>query len=280
MNFIKRVLSTVTGIFVFLFICFGLIVVIGLIAGSSTDQKVMVRDNSILDLKLDFPIKDYAGNTVFKQYSFMNENRKDGLFNIIDAIKYAATDEKIKGISIDNNLIQAGFSQTKAIRDALLEFKKSDKFIVAYADVYSQKDYYLSSVADTIYMNPAGMMEFNGLSTELLYYKDFQDQTGLKMEVIRLGKYKSAVEPFLENEMSENNREQIEGYLNGIWSVVKNDIAESRNLTTDRLDAIADDMLSRTPSLAKSTKMIDKIAYYDEYEKAIKQAINVEDSKK
>lgn len=280
MSFIKRVLSTVTGIFVFLFICFGLLIVIGLLAGSSSDEKITVRDNSVLDLKLDFQIKDYAGKTVFKQYDFLNENRKDGLFNIIDAIKYAATDNKIKGISIDNNFIQAGFSQTKAIRDALLEFKKSNKFIVAYADIYTQKDYYLSSVADTIYMNPAGMMEFNGLSTERLYFKDFQEKSGLKMEVIRLGKYKSAVEPFLENEMSANNREQIEGYLNGIWNEVKKEISVSRDISVERLNTIADSLLSRTAPLAKSSKMIDKIAYYDEYQNGLRHAINVEASKK
>ncbi len=279
MSFIKRVLSTVTGIFVFLFICFALLILIGLLTGSSSDEKIIVKDNSVLDLKLDFPIKDYAGKTVFKQYNFLNENKKDGLFNIIDAIKYAATDDKIKGISIDNNFIQAGFSQTKAIRDALLEFKKSDKFIVAYADVYSQKDYYLSSVADTIYMNPVGMMEFNGLSTERLYYKDFQEKSGIKMEVIRLGKYKSAVEPFLENEMSDNNREQIEVYLNGIWSEVKKEISVSRNVSVDRLNTIADSLLSRTANLAKSSKLIDRVAYHDEYESGLRHAINIEVSK-
>ncbi|PIA77764.1 signal peptide peptidase SppA [Gaetbulibacter sp. 4G1] len=279
MSFIKRVLSTVTGIFVFLFICFALLILIGLLTGSSSDEKIIVKDNSVLDLKLDFPIKDYAGKTVFKQYNFLNENKKDGLFNIIDAIKYAATDDKIKGISIDNNFIQAGFSQTKAIRDALLEFKKSDKFILAYADVYSQKDYYLSSVADTIYMNPVGMMEFNGLSTERLYYKDFQEKSGIKMEVIRLGKYKSAVEPFLENEMSDNNREQIEVYLNGIWSEVKKEISVSRNVSVERLNTIADSLLSRTASLAKSSKLIDRVAYHDEYESGLRHAINIEASK-
>ncbi len=279
MSFIKRVLSTVTGIFVFLFICFALLILIGLLTGSSSDEKIIVKDNSVLDLKLDFPIKDYAGKTVFKQYNFLNENKKNGLFNIIDAIKYASTDEKIKGISIDNNFIQAGFSQTKAIRDALLEFKKSDKFIVAYADVYSQKDYYLSSVADTIYMNPVGMMEFNGLSTERLYYKDFQEKSGIKMEVIRLGKYKSAVEPFLENEMSDNNREQIEVYLNGIWSEVKKEISVSRNVSVERLNTIADSLLSRTASLAKSSKLIDRVAYHDEYESGLRHAINIEASK-
>lgn len=280
MSFIKRVLSTVTGIFVFLFICFALLIIIGLFAGSSSDDKVIVKNNSVLDLKLDFPIKDYAGKIVFKQYSFLNESKKDGLFNIIDAIKYAATDDKIKGISIDNNFIQAGYSQTKALRDALLEFKKSDKFIVAYADIYTQKDYYLSSVADTIYMNPAGMMEFNGLSTERLYYKNFQEKTGLKMEVVRLGKYKSAVEPFLENKMSDNNREQIEAYLNGIWSEVKNEISASRNIPNDRLNVIADSLLSRTAPLAKSSNLIDKVAYYDEYENGLRHAINLEASKK
>ncbi len=280
MSFIKRVLSTVTGIFVFLFICFALLILIGLLFGSSSGDTVIVKNNSVLDLKLDFPIKDYAGKTIFAEYPFLNEDDKNGLFNIIDAIKYAATDDKIKGISIDNNFIQAGYSQTKAIRDALLEFKESDKFIVAYADVYSQKDYYLSSVADTIYMNPVGMMEFNGLSTERLYYKDFQEKSGIKMEVIRLGKYKSAVEPFLANEMSDNNREQIEGYLNGIWSEVKKEISASRKVSVEKLNSIADSLLSRTASLAKSSKLIDRIAYHDEYEKGLRHAINLKPSKK
>ncbi|WOD43015.1 signal peptide peptidase SppA [Hwangdonia lutea] len=280
MNFIKRVLSTVTGIFVFLFICFALLIIIGLLAGSSSDENIIVKNNSVLNLKLDFPIKDYAGKTVFKQYSFLNEDRKDGLFNIIDAIKYAATDDRIKGITIDNNFIQAGVSQTKAIRDALLEFKKSDKFIVAYADIYTQKDYYLSSVADTIYMNPAGMMEFNGLSSEHLYFKDFQEKSGIKMEVIRLGKYKSAVEPFLENEMSDNNREQIESYLNGIWGELKKEISVSRNISAERLNIIADSLLSRTAPLAKASKMIDKIAYYDEFQNGLRNALDLEALKK
>ncbi|MCF7569437.1 signal peptide peptidase SppA [Sabulilitoribacter arenilitoris] len=280
MSFIKRVLSTVTGIFVFLFICLALLIIIGIFVGSSPDEKIIVKNNSVLDLKLDFPIKDYAGKTVFKNYDFLNEDNKNGLFNIIDAIKYAATDDKIKGISIENNFIQAGYSQTKAIRDALLEFKKSDKFIVAYADIYTQKDYYLGSVADTIFINPAGMLEFNGLSTERLYFKDFQEKSGLKMEVVRLGKYKSAVEPFLENEMSENNREQIKVYLNGIWGEVTKEISESRAVSVERLNTLADSLLTRSASLAKSSKLIDKIAYYDEYENGLRYATSLDESKK
>ncbi|AJR04152.1 signal peptide peptidase SppA [Siansivirga zeaxanthinifaciens] len=278
MNFIKRVLSTVTGIFVFLFICFGLLLVFGLIFGSSSDDVVTVKSNSILDLKLDFPIDDYAGKIEFEKFEFLNESNKNGLFNLIDAINYAATDDKIKGITIENNFIQAGISQTKALRDALIKFKASGKFITAYADIYSQKDYYLSSVADTIFINPAGMMEFKGLYSEQLYYKDFQEKSGLKMEVVRFGKYKSAVEPFLENEMSDANREQVESFLNSIWSEIKFEIGKSRHISEARLNTIADSLLARTPNLAKSAQLVDKIAYYDEYVNGLKKAVNISES--
>ncbi len=276
MNFLKRVLSTVTGIFVFFGICFGLLLIIGIFAGSSSKETITVRDKTVLDLKLDFPIRDYAAQTVFVDYPFLNENKKNGLFDIINAIDYAASDSKIKGISIENNFIMAGVSQTKAIRDALLRFKNSGKFIVAYADIYTQKDYYLSSVADTIYMNPVGAMEFKGLSTERLYFKDFQEKTGLKMEVIRLGKYKSAVEPYLENEMSDNNREQISVYLNGLWSEIKDEISQSRGVTTEELNTIADSLLARTATLAEKSKLIDRIAYHDEYASDLKKAVGTD----
>ncbi|MDG1731033.1 MAG: signal peptide peptidase SppA [Algibacter sp.] len=275
MNFIKRVLSTVTGIFVFLIICFFGLLVLGMLFGSSSDDLIQVKSNSVLEITLDFPIKDYAGKTNFPEYPFLNENKKNGLFNIIDAINYAATDEKIKGISIDNNFINAGVSQTKALRGALLKFKESGKFIVAYGDMYSQKDYYLSSVADTIYLNPAGMMEFKGLFTERLYFKDFQEKTGLKMEVIRLGKFKSAVEPYIASEMSANNREQISVYLNSLWNEMKQDISKSRDIPVQRLNTIADSLLARNPILAKSSHLIDKVGYYDEYINGMKHALGI-----
>ncbi|MDO5980366.1 signal peptide peptidase SppA [Flavivirga spongiicola] len=276
MNFIRRVLSTVTGIIVFFVICFFGLFIIGLLLGSSSEDLVQVKSNSVLELTLDFPIKDYADKTEFAEYPFFNEDEKNGLFNIIDAINYAATDDKIKGISIDNNFIIAGISQTKALRNALLKFKESGKFIVAYADIYTQKDYYLSSVADTIYMNPVGMMEFKGLYSERLYFKDFQEKTGFKMEVVRFGKYKSAVEPFLTNEMSDENRDQISVYLNGLWDEMKQDISKSRNITLDRLNIIADSLLGRTADLAKTSHLIDRIAYHDEYINDIRDAVGIE----
>ncbi|SFD06418.1 signal peptide peptidase SppA [Algibacter pectinivorans] len=279
MSFIQRVLSTVTGIFVFLIICFLCLVVLGAILGSGSDDLVKVKSNSVLELTLDFPIKDYGGKIEFKEYPFLNESSKKGLFNIIDAIDHAATDPNIKGISIDNNFINAGISQTKALRGALLKFKESGKFVVAYGDMYSQKDYYLSSVADTIYVNPAGMLEFKGLSTEQLYFKDFQEKTGFKMEIVRHGKYKSAVEPFLENEMSDNNRVQIEAYLKSLWLEIRKDISISRNISVERLNTIADSLLARNPELAKSSNLIDKVAYHDEYINAMKFAIGLDSNK-
>ncbi|GAA4237351.1 signal peptide peptidase SppA [Postechiella marina] len=280
MNFFKRVLSTITGIIIFCVICFVGLFLLGVLFGSGSEQEIKVKPNTVLDLKLDFPIKDYAGKTEFAEYPFLNENEKNGLFNIIDAINYAATDNNIKGISIENNFINAGISQTKALRDALLKFKTSGKFITAYADIYTQKDYYLSSVADTVYINPVGAMEFKGLYSQRLYYKDFQEKSGLKMEVVRFGKYKSAVEPYLANKMSANNREQITVYLNSIWSEIKKEISDSRGVTVTRLNTIADSLLARNAKLAKAANLVDRVAYYDEYIGDLKQAINVEDKKK
>src|SRR5690606_19896606 len=206
---------------------------------------------------------------------FLNEDRKNGLFNIIDAIEYAETDDNIKGIVMDNNFIDAGITQTKEIRDALLKFKESGKFITAYADVYSQKDYYLSSVADTIYLNPAGLVEFKGLYSEQLYVKGLQEKTGIKMEVIRYGKYKSAVEPFLSDTMSDENREQISVFLNSVWKQVKQEISESRHIAEADLDTIADNLLARNATMAKNVKLVDKITYRDEFIKTLKQALNI-----
>ncbi|MCB4797580.1 signal peptide peptidase SppA [Neotamlana laminarinivorans] len=279
MNFLKRVFSTVIGIIVFLILCFLGILAIGMLFGSGQDEMVKPKVNSVLELKLDFPIKDYAGKIVFPEYPFLDEHEKNGLFNIISAIEYAKTDKNIKGISIDNNFINAGITQTKELRKALQDFKESGKFVVAYADIFTQKDYYLSSVADTVYINPAGMLEFKGLYSEHLYFKDFQEKTGLKMEVIRLGKYKSAVEPYLDNVMSDNNREQINAYLSSLWTEIKNDISVSRNIPVETLNTIADSLLGRNPNLALTNGLIDKIAYHDEYVYAIKQAIGVDETK-
>lgn len=279
MKFLNRVLATVTGIFVFLFICIFLLFIVGYFVSKMGADDTKIAENSLLELRLNFPIHDNAGTVKFKDFPFLDEDKKDGLFDLVNAIDYASTDDNIKGITIEPKFFHAGMTQTKTFRDALIRFKESGKFVTAYADIYTQLGYYLSSVADTIYINPVGDLDFRGLATELLYMKDIQEKTGVKMEVIRLGKYKSAVEPFLDNEMSEANREQISSYLNSIWSNLRSEIGESRNLDTEYLNEVANDLLARTPERAVEVGLADKTAYYSEYESALRKALGVKEEK-
>lgn len=274
MNFLKNIFSTVLGLFVFLFILFFGFIIIAALFGNN-EKTVTVKDNSVIELNLEEVTNDYAGKFLYEDFEFLNEEKTNGLSDVINAIDAAKTDSKIKGISILNNISLLGMAQSKALRDKLEDFKKSGKFVVAYANSYSQKEYYLNSVADTIYLNPVGEMDFKGLSSEVMFYKDFQEKTGIKMEVIRHGKYKSAVEPYLANEMSEANREQISVLLNSVWNSVVADISKSRNISVDRLNEIANGLLARTPEMAKAEKLIDKIAYEDEYHDGIRKALKV-----
>lgn len=276
MQFLKNVLSTVVGLFVFCFVFFFIIVLIGIAAaGSGKEEAVTVKENSVIELDITEVTNDYAGKFKYKDFAMFDSEPKDGLMDVIKAIDYAKKDDKIKGISITNNTTSLGIAQNKALRDKLADFKKSGKFVVSYADGYSQSDYYLNSVADTIYLNPVGEIDFKGLSSEVMFYKDLQEKTGITMEVIRHGKYKSAVEPFLSNEMSPANREQITALLTSVWSSVVSDISKSRNIPVDTLNSIADKLGARTPELAKQVKLIDKIGYEDEFHAGIKKALKV-----
>ena len=175
-----------------------------------------------------------------------------------------------------NDQSELGMAQRKALRDALEDFKKSGKFVMAYANSYSQKEYYLNSVANTIYINPVGDFDFKGLSAELMFFKDLQEKSGIKMEVIRHGKYKSAVEPFLDNKMSDANREQTLALLNSVWNSVTDDISKSRKVSVARLNEIADGLLARTPEMAKAEKLVDVVAYEDVYHDAIRKILKID----
>lgn len=276
MQFLKNVLSTLVGLFLFCFLFFFLIILIGVAAaGSGKEEVVAVKDNSVIELDIAGVTNDYAGKFKYKDFAMFDSEPQDGLMDIIKAIDYAKKDEKIKGISITNSSSMLGIAQNKALRDKLDDFKKSGKFVVSYSDGYSQSDYYLNSVADTIYLNPVGEIDFKGLSSEVMFYKDLQEKTGITMEVIRHGKYKSAVEPFLSNEMSPANREQLTALLTSVWSSVTADISKSRKIPVDSLNSIADNLGARTPELAKQVKLIDKIGYEDEYHAGIKKALKV-----
>jgi protease-4 len=192
-----------------------------------------------------------------------------GLPEILSAIEKAGQHDDIKGIRLRSDFITAGWSQTRSIRNALLKFKEQGKFIYSYADILTQKGYYLASVADSIFINPVGVFEFKGLASEVLYYKDFQDEYGVKMEVVRHGKYKSAVEPYLENEMSTANRFQIEALLSNIWETLREEIATSRNLSPETLDVLINEHKISTLKDAFSAKLIDGLGYEKDIEHII-----------
>ncbi|MBF4472141.1 signal peptide peptidase SppA [Flavobacterium sp. HJJ] len=274
MRFLGNVMATIIGIFVFFMLFFFGILLIGALFGGEAEG-VEVKSNSVIELNLEDISNDYAGKYKDPWMDVFSEKKKIGLSDIINAIGAAKTDSDIKGISILNQNSSLGLAQSKELREALNDFKKSGKFVMAYANDYSQRDYYLNSVANTVYLNPAGDLDFKGLSTEIMFFKDLQEKTGVKMEVIRHGKYKSAVEPFLENKMSDANREQTTALLNSVWSSVLEDISASRHISTARLNEIATGLLARTPEMAKANKLIDIVAYEDVYHQAIKNALKV-----
>lgn len=271
MKFLGNVLATLVGLFIFCMISFFGLLLLGAIFGGE-DDTVQVYSDSVIELDLSKIENDYAGKINFTDFQYFDAQH-NGLVDVLHAIEYATADDKIKGISILNSNSSLGLAQTKALRDALEDFKKSGKFIYAYANYYSQKEYYLNSVADKIYLNPVGELELKGLSVETMFFKDFQEKSGIKVEVIRHGKFKSAVEPFLENKMSDANKVQTTALLNSLWSSVISDISKSRNISISHLNEIAENLSARTPQMAKNEKLIDEIAYEDVYHNDIKKAL-------
>ncbi|MFB0937590.1 MAG: signal peptide peptidase SppA [Urechidicola sp.] len=272
MNFFRKVLASCLGttlaIILITFLGFFLL---GIVASSfGNTDKVTVTSNSILKINLEDAVKDYVPVTD-DPFTMLFEEDSFQLSEVLNAIENAKYDDNIQGISIEGGFINAGISQTQAIRNKLVEFKDTGKFITSYADFYTQKNYYLSSVADSIYVTPYGMVDFKGLSSERLFYKDFQDKYGVKMEVIRHGKYKSAVEGYLDNKMSDANREQISSFLNSIWSEFVDDIAVSRNMSVEELNVLADELQGRDSDIAVASDLLDGAIYKDEYNEVLEE---------
>lgn len=275
MNFLKNVLATFVGIILFCMMSFFLLIIIGVMASAGASSKgKSVKNNSIIKLDLEKVTEDYGGSIYIEDFDYKETNHS-GLINVLQAIDYAKTDTRIKGISIENNLSFLGLTQRKSLIEKLDEFKKTGKFVVAYADYFSQSEYFLASVADTIYMNPMGSVDFKGLASEILYMKDLQEKSGIEMEVIRHGKYKSAVEPFLQQTMSDENREQMTVLLHSIWDSFVEVVAENRQVPIATLNEIASNLDGRNAELALEHKLIDKIAYLDEYQNGIKNALDL-----
>ena len=276
MNFARSFLAALLGSltsFLILLIFF-LIFISGIASIASLENQIsFIKENSILKLDLNKPVNERA--SIYQEFESLLGLDEEilGLNNIIESINIAKENENIKGIELKCDFPLTGWAQTRAIRETLKDFKKSGKFIYAYSDVFTQKGYYLASIADTIGVNPEGTVEFKGLSSEVLYYKDFQDKYGIKMEVIRHGKYKSAVEPYLENKMSSNNRKQIKELIESIWETISGEISQSRKVNKSKIDQIAENLDANTPQKALNSNLIDLIIYQDQMDSIIKKSI-------
>ncbi len=283
MNFIKQVLATITGILITSIILFFLFLVfIGvLVQQSSQPTTVVAPAKSVLYLSLDYKIVEKTesnplGDLNLPLYSV---EKSIGLNGVLARIKAAKTDDNIKGIYLNPSSVGMGFASLKAIRDALVDFKESKKFIVAYSDGYSQKAYYLSTVADSVYLNPQGSLDFRGLSSSVVFMKEAMDKLGVEMQVIKVGTYKSAVEPFILNEMSPANREQVTSYLGSIYESFLSDISEARKQPVDSLKHIANEYLVRNADDALRYKFIDGKLYKDELLSVLKKRLDVAEDK-
>ena len=276
MRFLGNVLATLLGLCLFFGLLFVLLIGLGAAMGSS--DTVTVKDNSVIVLDLSKVRYDYSGKFNYKEFSFKDQP-KNGLSNVLEAVNRATEDSRISGITLVNEHSGLGIVQMRELRQALDSFKASGKFVMAYADYYTQKDFYLNSVADSIFLNPVGMVDFKGLSVEILYLKELQEKTGIKMEVLRHGKYKSAVEPYLENKMSEANHIQTTEFLNSIWTTIATDIAKSRSISVEQINEVASNLYGNTALGALEHNLVDRVAYQDEFEASVKSLLDVAPNK-
>ena len=271
MNFFKNVLASLLGFWIALLILF----LVGIVVATSfaMDEMAVIKDNSILELNFEGSIKDYASTGDGALGAILNVNEEIGFNQIIQTVQRAKNDPKIKAISINKIPWNIGWAQLTELREELQTFKKAGKKVWAYDDFYTQKKYYLATVADTLVVSPTGDVSLTGLHTETMFFKDFQKKYGFQMEVIRHGKYKSAVEPFIANKMSNENRQQISELIHSIWQQVKFDIETSRSL--DAEEAVLN-LHGKLPHLAIENNLVDALWYKDDYNDNFKKSIHEE----
>lgn len=276
-QFFKYVLATITGVFLLMFIFF--IVFASIIASSSKKQTVDIEDNSVLHLKLNYQIKDRPQDNpldIFAASLTGDMNRPVGLYDIVTCIEHAKDDEDIKGIFLDVSVLGAGYGKLSEIRAALEDFKTSGKFIYAYGEVLYNQSYYFASVADSVMLNPSGTMLFNGLAADVTFLKETLAKMGIEMQVIKRGKFKGAVEPFVLDKLSPENRKQITEYVESIYGELLSKISTSRDLSVEELRAIANEVRVKTSTDAVTHKLVDHLAYRDQVEDMMKKATGEE----
>jgi protease-4 len=259
-------------------------ILIGIIASAMTmgnDEEVVVPEKTILMLTLDDPISDRSSDNPFANFNFSKPeaSKQFGLNDITANLKKAASDPKVKGIYLELTDLPSGQATIEEIRNALIDFKKSGKFIVSYSEVFTQKSYYLASVSDKIYLNPAGGMEFKGMLGQVMFFKGMLEKLDIEAQIIRHGKFKSAIEPFTLDKMSEPNKVQTLAFISGMWNHILDGISESRKIPVGDLTAIANEFKIKSPQDAVSLKMVDKLMYKDEVLDELKVRVGVKDNK-
>ena len=281
-DFFKYTLATITGIILASIIFFIIMIAALSAVVASGDKPVNVSENSILVLNAGTVIPDRGTENPLSGIDFMNMTftPAPGLNEILRNIRKASADSKIKGILIENGLLPSGWATTGEIREALLEFRDSGKFVISYTDyLLTQQCYYLSTAADRIYVNPDAMVEFKGLSSEVIFFKNALDKLGIEVQVTRHGKFKGAVEPFILDKLSEENKEQINEYTGSIWQHILGEISEARGIPADKLSMLADNLAGNIAASAWDNKLVDGLLYRDQLIDTLKSLAGVENNK-
>ncbi len=248
-QFFKLAFASALGFFIAAIVIFSLTIFVFVVAISQMESTTFkVKPNSVLHLKLEGEIVERSKDNPFQELLFQNSVPRTGLDDILTAIDKAEKEDNIKGIYLDFKMPFAGMATIEEIRERLKEFKKSGKFIVAYADQYSQKDYFLATVADSILLNPVGLIDFRGIGGQPVFFKKALDKLGIEMQIFKVGTYKSAVEPFTNERMSDANRAQVTEYINGIWNHMLKRISESRKIPLEKLNAYANEGMTLQPA--------------------------------
>lgn len=283
-DFFKSVLASIVGIFVSSFIIGGVLVLlffgfIGVLLSSSSDTFVL-KNNSVLTIRLTGVMKDRVLENPIIEFFNLGEAKEMALTDILSAIKKAKENDDIKGIYISSGYFMASSASLTEIRDQLSDFKKSGKFIIAYADDYMQGGYFLSTVADKVIMNPQGSLNLQGLSANPTFYKGLLDKIGVEMQIFKVGTYKSAVEPFILDKMSDASKEQVGSYMNDIWSTILGQVSESRGISVERLNQLTDTLPAfQEGEFSVKNHLVDTLMYESEVRQYLKTLLDVDDSK-
>lgn len=274
-DFFKNVAATIVGLFAFglIMTILGFICIIGMVA--SSNSKPALKDNAVMVLKLQGQIEDrsednWLGELTGEQFNNLGMNK------ILSSIRKAKDEDKVKGIYLETGILETDYATLQEIRNALADFKKSGKWIIAYGDALSQGGYYLASVANKVYVNPEGNVDWHGIASQPQYIKDVAAKFGVHFTVVKVGKYKSYTETYTEDKMSDANREQVSRYIGGLWQQMLADVSKSRNISKDSLNRYADGlMVFDDTKLLKSRKMVDGFCYYDEIRDVVKKQLGL-----